>query len=140
MASFSVNDLDGLMLDMAAAAELPDDVAEEMLLAEAKIVEEAQVYTGKTMGVYDTGQTLASIGHGEMKLSRDGGRVLYVTPQGVNDKGVRNAEVAFINEFGAPERGIPARPFISTACENAADAAAEAAAKIYDKYLKSKNL
>lgn len=139
-ANFSVNDLDGLMLDLAEVAELPDDVAEEMLLAEAEIVEEAQVSAGKAMGVYDTGQTLASIGHGKMKLGRGGGRTLYVYPRGVNDKGVRNAEVAFINEFGAPKRGIPARPFVAAACESAADAAVEAAAKIYDKYLKSKNL
>lgn len=63
---------------------------------------------------------------------------MYVYPQGTNERGNRNAEVAFINEFG--KHGQPARPFIKTANEEAADTAVEAAAKVYDKYLKSKNL
>lgn len=140
MADFGVNGLDGLMLSLEEIVELPDDVAEEMLAAEAEIVEEAQIYAGMKMGVYRTGVTLSSIRRGKMKRGKDGGRVMYVTPQGTNDKGVRNAEVAFINEFGAPGRGIPARPFIKEGNELAADVAVEAAAKVYDKFLKSKNL
>ena len=57
MARISVNGLDGLMDDLLAVAEIPDDVAEEMLDAEAAIVEEAQVYTGMKMGVYRSGET-----------------------------------------------------------------------------------
>ena len=45
MARISVNGLDSLMDDLLTVAEIPDDVAEEMLDAEAAIVEEAQVYT-----------------------------------------------------------------------------------------------
>jgi HK97 gp10 family phage protein len=138
MASFGVNGLDGLMLSLSEAAELPDDVAEEMLTEEAEIVEEAQVYQGMAMGVYDTGETLRSISHGKMKRTNDGGRAMYVYPQGTDENGIRNAEVAFINEFG--KHGQTARPFIRTANEEAADPAVEAAAKVYDKFLKSKNL
>lgn len=139
MARFSVNDMDSLMLDLGEIAQLPEDVAEAMLLAEAEVVEEVQKRMGMLMGVHRTGVTLASIGHGEMKVKWDG-RVMYVTPQGTNSKGARNAEVAFINEFGAPQRGIAARPFISTANEKAADTAVEAAAKIYEAFLKSNKL
>lgn len=140
MADFRINDLDGLMLDLAAIAELPDEVAEEMLLAEAEIVEEAQIYTGMKMGVYRTGDTLSSITHGRMKRGKDGERAMYVYPRGVDADGNRNAEAAFVNEFGAPGRGIAPRPFISTANEESADAAVDAAAKVYDKFLKTKNL
>nr|DAO08731.1 MAG TPA: virion morphogenesis protein [Caudoviricetes sp.] len=140
MANFSVNDLDGLMMDLKEIAELPDTVAEGMLDAEAKIVESAQVFTGMKMGVHRTGVTLTSITHGRMKKGKDGGKVKYVYPQGTNAQGERNATVAFVNEFGAPRRGIPARPFIKLANEDAADAAVDAAAEVYDKYLKSKNL
>lgn len=140
MAQMSVNGLDILMDDLMAAADIPDDVAEEMLDAAAEIVEDAQVYTGMKMGVYDSGETLRSITRGKMKRGRDGRRSKYVYPRGTNQKGERNATVAFVNEFGAPQRGIQARPFILTANEAAADEATAAAADVYDKYLKSKNL
>ena len=140
MANLRVTDLEGLMLDLAEIAELPDAVAEEMLEAEAEIVEEAQIYTGMKMGVYRTGMTLSSIGHGKVKRSKNGEPVMYVFPMGINENGDRNAEVAFINEFGAPKRGIPARPFIMTANEEAADAAVNAASEVYNKYLTTKNL
>ena len=140
MARFNADGLDALALGLEEMAELPDAVAEEMLAAEAEIVEKAQAGTGLRMGVHRTGVTLSSITHGRMKRGRDGGRVMHVYPKGTNGKGVRTAEVAFLNEFGAPKRGIAPRPFILTANEEAADAAAEAAAKVYDDYLKSKNL
>lgn len=140
MAQLSVNGLDGLMDDLLAAGEIPDDVAEGMLTSSAAVVEEAQIYTGMQMGVYRTGETLASIGHGKLKRGRDGLRCVYVSPQGTNDRGERNAAVAYINEYGAPKRGIPARPFIRTANELAADSAAEASAAKYDEFLRSKNL
>lgn len=139
MASFSVNGLDEFLTDLREAIELPDEVAREMLEAEAKVVEDAQRRTGMEMGVHRTGVTLDSIAHGTMKRARDG-RALYVSPQGTNAKGERNAAVAFINEYGAPQRGIQPRPFIRTANEQAADAAADAAAQVYDRWLKSKNL
>lgn len=67
-------------------------------------------------------------------------RAIYVSPKGTRSDGNkrRNAEVAFVNEYG--KAGQPARPFINTANEKSADAAVEAAAGVYDKYLKSKNL
>lgn len=133
-----MNGLGELMFSLEEIMELPDETAEAMLEAEAKIVEEAQVYQGMKEGVYDTGATLRSIGHGKMKRSRDGGRVLYVYPQGTNEKGVRNAEVAFINEYG--KRGQKARPFIRTANELAAGEAVQAAAQVYGAFLDSKGL
>lgn len=140
MAKLSFAGIDGLMLSLEEIAAIPDDVAAAMLDAEAQVVEEAQIAEGKTMGVYDTGQTLASIRRGRMKKGRDGTRQVYVTPKGTNDKGERNATVAFVNEYGVPRRGIPPRPFIATANEKAADPAVAEAEKIYDEFLKSKNL
>lgn len=140
MAKMSVNGLDDLMLSLEEIAAIPDDVAQSMLDAEAKVVEESQIYYGKTMGVYRTGQTVASIRRGKMKRGRDGTRTIYVTPQGTNDRGERNAAVAFINEFGIPRRKIAPRPFIGTANAAAIEPAVAEAAKIYDDWLKSKNL
>lgn len=140
MAKLSVNGLDDLMLSLKEIASIPDDVAADMLGAEAEIVEQYQLGSASTMlrGPYSTGQTAASIGRTEVKKKAGGIRQMYVYPQGKNDKGVRNAEVAYINEYG--KRGQPARPFIAVANEAAATPAVEAAAQIYDEFLKSKNL
>ena len=51
MAKLSVNGLDDLMLSLKEIAEIPDPVAEQMLNAEAQVVEEAQIAYGMQMGV-----------------------------------------------------------------------------------------
>lgn len=141
MAKLSVSGLDSLMLSLEEIASIPDDVAAAMLDAEAQVVEEAQIAEGMSMGVYRTGETLRSIRRGKMKKGRDGSsRTVYITPQGVNEKGERNAAVAFINEYGVPSRKIPPRPFISTANEKAAGPAVAEAEKVYDEFLKEKGL
>ncbi|NBI08647.1 hypothetical protein D1641_01255 [Colidextribacter sp. OB.20] len=146
MAKLSVSGIDDLMLSLEEIASIPDDVAAAMLDAEAQVVEEYQLGSAATMlkGPYSTGQTALSIRRGKMKKGRDGARMVYVSPTGTNDRGVRNAEVAFINEYGIPKsKGRQARPgrqFIRIANEKAADPAVAEAEKIYDEFLKSKNL
>lgn len=137
MARFEVNGLDALSDDFAALAALPDFVVEKILVAEAEIVEEEQRKTAKEMGVYDTGMTARSIKKGGVKITSSG-KAIYVYPQGTNVRGDRNAEVAFINEYG--KKGQPARPFIRTANERAEQKAVEAGEKVYHAYLDSKNL
>ena len=87
--------------------------------------------------MHRTGVTLESIKRGKVKTTKTG-RVLHVYLQGVNKDGNRNAEVAFINEFG--KHGQPARPFIRDANEGSIDKAVDAAAEVYDKFLQSKGL
>ena len=73
--------------------------------------------------------------------SRPGLAVVLVGGDPASQSYVRNkrraAEVAFVDEFG--KQGQPARPFIQTANEKAADPAIDAAARVYDDFLKSKN-
>lgn len=140
MAGFSFSGLDELMLDMQAVAELPEDVQEEMLNAQADVVVKAQQEQARVMGVDQTGLTIRSIKKGKVKVKK-GVRVIYITPTGTRKRGekrVRNAEIAFVNEYGKKKQ--KARPFIRTANEKSAQAATEAAAAVYDRYLKSKNL
>ena len=49
-------------------------------------------------------------------------------------------EVAFINEYGAPKRGIAPRPAIAAANAKAEQAAADAGERVFNAYLDSKNL
>lgn len=138
---FSVSGLDELMLSMKEIEEIPEDVVDEMLNAQADVLIEAQKAEGKTMGVHRTGLTLSKIRKTKVKRTKGGGRAIYVYPHGSRKRGeksTRNAEIAFVNEFG--KRGQRARPFIHTANERSAEKTTKAAFVIYDRWLKSKNL
>lgn len=140
MMKLSTEGLESLFDDLTAVMELPDSVVLDMLTAEGEFIAAAQTAEAKAMGVFDTGKTASSI-IVEKKLTQKGAsRSLLVKPDGNRTDGNKRriAEVAFINEFG--KTGQPARPFIGTANEKSADAAVQAAADVYDKYLKSKNL
>lgn len=138
MAMLSVNGLDELSMDMDAFSELPDSVMENMLLAEAEVIEKAQKRVGKAYGVHRTGVTLESITHSRMKVTRYGGRAIHVYPGARNSDGNRNAEIAFINEYG--KRGQPARPFIRDANEESADEAVAKAETVFNDWMKKCNL
>lgn len=140
MARFEVDGLDALTDDLAELAKLPDSVVDGMLNAEADVLVAEQRKTAEQMlrgRGYETGTTARSIKKGKIKKSGND-RTLYITPTGTNARGTRNAEVAFINEYG--KKGQPARPFIRTANERAGDRAVEAGEKVLNAYLDSKNL
>ena len=137
MAEFGVTGLDDLMLSMQQIAEIPDDVQDEILNAQADVIVEAQKSKGHSYGVERTGVTLNSIKKSKPK-SRKGSRVVYVTPTGTNKDGNRNAEVAFVNNYGT--RSQKARPFITDANEMSAEQTTAAGAAVYDAWLKTKGL
>lgn len=132
--------LDGLCLSMSEIAEIPNDVQDAMLNAQADVAIPAQQAKARSYGVVDTGLVISSIKKTKPKIGKDG-RCIYVYPQGSRKRGkktTRNAEIAFIAEYG--RRKQKARPFIRDANESCAEQTTQAAAKIYDSWLKSKNL
>ena len=140
MAEISTSGLEELLSDMEAIAEIPDATILEMLTAEAEVIAPAQAAEARDMGVVDTGTTARSITFGKkLKVTKDG-KAIYVYLQGSRNDGSRRrvSEVAFVNEFG--KEGQPARPFIGTANARKGDEAVQAAARVYDEFLKSKNL
>ena len=137
MAQLTTDGLAEFSLSMEELRALPAAVLDEMLAAQADVIEPAQKRTGLAYGVHRTGVTLASIRRGRPQRTKDG-KAIFITPQGKNADGNRNAEVAFINEFG--KRGQAPRPFIRNANESHADEAVDAAARKYDLWLKSKQL
>ena len=136
MASLTVSGLEDLISDMEAAANIPDSVAKEMLIKEAGIVEKAHKESIQSKGLIDSGQLIGSIEADKAPT----GRIIEVYPRGIRKNGVRNAEVGFIHEYGAPGRHIPAKNWMKAANEGCADKATDAAFEVYDKFLKSKNL
>ena len=142
MAKVEMDGLGELTLSLKEISDLPDAVIDKMLNAQADIAEAAQQEEATRMlvGPYATGTTAMTVRKGKVKI-KNGQRVLYLTPVGTRARGkakTRNAEIAFLNEFGT--RKIPARPFIRTANERTAVEQEKAAMRIYDDYLKSKGL
>lgn len=164
MAKLSVDGLDALMLSLQEIASLPDDVADEMLTAGAEIaakeirIEAAKLgidYDAKNrnsrdnQGAYDrdvqkrnyaTGTLARSVKIRKMqKKGTERRKIIYFS--GSRKRGntvTKNSEIAFMNEYGS--RHVNARNFVWSAIERVKDVVLVAQAKIYDDFLKSKNL
>ena len=140
MPEISFSGLDSLDLSMKEIAEIPDDVKDEMLQAQAAVVVPVMRARAQAYGLKDTGLMIDSIKPGKPKKTKTG-RALYVTPQGKRRRGqkdTRNTEIAFIGEYGTKK--VRARPFMREAVEATAEQAEQAALQVYDRWLKSKNL
>lgn len=164
MAQLSFSGLDELMLSMREIAEIPDEVQDEMLEAEAQIVAEAIRGEAAKLGIgydaknenerhtsetnklpgqtqnYATGGLARSVKVGKVKAVK-GQRQKYIYFAGSRKRGktrTRNAEIAFLNEYGT--RTINARGFVKAAHKKVEAAAVQAAAAVYNRWLESKGL
>lgn len=140
MPEISFSGLDSLELSMKEIAEIPDDIKDEMLQAQAAVVVPVMRARAQAYGLKDTGLMIDSIKPGKPKKTKTG-RALYVTPQGKRRRGqkdTRNTEIAFIGEYGTKK--VRARPFMREAVEATAEQAEQAALQVYDRWLKSKNM
>lgn len=143
MAEFSCNGLDGLMLSLKEIEEIPAEVQDEMLLAGAEVVAQAQREKVKAYGIYDGSSprhVADAIKPGKVKL-KNGQRVIYVSPTGSRRRGktvTRNAEILFVNEYGKKRQ--KARPAVRDANEASAEATVTAQLAVYNKYLRSTDL
>lgn len=153
MAKITTKTMDGthdIAVEFAKFAdEIPVDVIDRMLTAEADVIEPAIRSNAETMlhGSYFTGGTAKALQrkapHNFTAARGNGQRQIILTFKGVRrDKyhpnGTRNAEVAFANEFGA--RGVPARPFIQRAIDEKGEAAFGDAEKVFDEWLKKEKM
>lgn len=129
MARFDVEGLEELMEGLERLADIPDGTIEKMLRAQAKVVKAHQ--KRKLAGIRmkePTGQTVEAIGVGDMKRDGEGRPCLHLYPQGKRrERDTRNAEVGYIIEYGAPQRGIAPRQWMRTANAEAEEEAAKAA-------------
>lgn len=133
MATLDSSQWDEFALTMEDLANMPRSVLEDMILAEADVIKEAQSQEAQSMlqGPYYAGAVANAVHINRPRSTGDGVSVL-LTFKG-SQHGNAISEIAYINEYG--KHGQPARPFINTANEKKADAAVEAAASVYDKYL-----
>lgn len=121
MSEIILTGFDELQDAFKAIREIPFSVTRQALDGMADVAEQKIRATGESMGVRDTdpnAQThiLDHISHSRPKQTDSGGKA-FITFLGSRRRGnttTRNAAIAYINEYGAPHRGISARPFIST--------------------------
>lgn len=161
MANFSVQGVDALIEDMLALEEIPDEVVDKMLKAYADIALRAMQNSLKKLGLIDTQQLYDSL-TAVQKRNKQGKIYYLIYPRGtrhdyltvgkirrVGIKGHRksgqaikmtNNDVGFVLEFGAPRRNKKAYQWMRTALEGCADEILAVQTRIYDEWLKSKNL
>ena len=121
---------------------ITDDHVGELLMTGANIIAAKQrEYAIERLGKQGRGEgiTARSIKTKMEKGRRSkDGRSAVITFEGERPNGTktkRNAEVAFINEYGCPGRGIPATHFVSDSVDDSIDDAAAAMREVRDKQI-----
>ena len=117
MAPFELEGFEEMQDAFRAIESIPWKITKEAVDAMGAAAAEKVRETGLAMGVRDPESSvhiLDNVGHSKPLQTEDGGKS-FITIKGSRMRGnkkTRNAEIAFVNEFGAPKRGIRARPFI----------------------------
>ena len=134
MALFEAEGFDELVADLKKNADLLDSAAPEMLQAGAAVVADAWRDAIQSHGLIDTGDMLDSVAPANL-VNSSTEKKIAVYPQGRDRKGVRNAEKAFINHYGASRR--KATHFVDDAETKAEGPAVEAMAAVWYEKLES---
>lgn len=164
MARFNATGIEGL--DLEDFLSIPDDIVDEMLMAQGRVVERAQKESIKKLGLVDTEKLAESI-RVTPKVRRQGNmRYVLVYPYGThhayNRRRIVKAyarskhgrtytvgggtaiatanEVGFVHEFGAAGRGIKASQWMRLANEQSEEESLQASYDVYDKWLNTKGL
>lgn len=138
MASLELFGFEDLNDAFRRIADIPDDITTEALDAMAAAAIPEIKRSGEAMGVRDPesgDHILDKIATTKAKITTFGG-VEYITFKGTRRRGktkTRNAEIAFINEFG--KRGQPSRPFIGKALAQNEDKISAPAEKIVGDWI-----
>jgi len=141
MATYSCENIDEFSKAFDIDTDCPMEIREMMLKAMANVAVEKEKEQGEAMGVRDDESTEHILDHfkinkpkiefmkGSITITFTGNRVDKKHSQKAK---TRNAEIAFINEFG--KKGQPARPFMKIALEKYGDEINEAAARIWQAW------
>lgn len=138
MASFSVSGIDELSAAFGRIGNIPWDVTEKCLDDMADIAAKKVKAQGESMGVRDAESSvhiLDVIKPVKAKKNDDGGYkdVTFAGSRTRAGKQTRNAEIAFIQEYG--KRGQRARPFIGTAMAQSEKEITDAGAEILGDWI-----
>lgn len=140
MAQFSVNGMQGLQTAFTTASNYPQDVKINCLKAMGETAKKAEAASAENEGVDDTHAMIDSLYVKKPELSDSGGSVIVTFRGSRTDKKhktpTRNAEIAFINEFG--KEGQEAKQFISKALTHNKDKILDAGQEVLNQWVDSK--
>lgn len=138
MASLKVEGLDDLTKELERMGELVGPLADAMLKAGAQPVVESWKAEATKRRHIDTGKMIKSIS-ADRKIKDVEGASKYITvyPRG-EDKGVRNAEKAFVLHYGSSK--LDADHWVDAANLNAEPQAIAAMTGVFDHYVETGNV
>lgn len=142
MARFDCTGIDKVIAEMEKIGEGIGELADEMLMEGAGIVADEWKKSADRHGINDTRQMRDSIGYPRKPKHIGDVRSIDIYPQGTRktkkgkNTGKRNAEVAFINNYGTKRH--PATHFIDEADAISGEKVAEAFNRRFNEYIKSK--
>ena len=164
MARFDSYGLESLLVSIEELADIPGDVADEMLLAAGEVIQKYHKEEISSLGLVETGKLRDSV---RVFLKRSGfGRYVLVYPYGKHSEynrrlkvkaykrskhgrtytvggdvqEVTNNDVGFLMEFGAPGKNIDPKQWMRLANEKGIDEAIDAESAVYSRWLNSKGL
>ena len=140
MATLELEGFDDLQDAFRRISEIPFQVTGEALDGMAEVAAAKIKTSGESMGVRDPESDvhiLDNIKRNKAKQTKSGGyeTITFSGSRTRSGKATRNAEIAFINEYG--KRGQRARPFIGTAMKQNEDAILAPAEKIIGDWIES---
>lgn len=155
MARFDTTGIAPIIKQMEALKLTESDVADDMLMAAAGTVADAWREVAQQLNLKDDGDMIQSIGFPHKPKTVDAVRMIDIYPQGVDRRGIRNAEKAFILNYGTshtrryrykrkhkkyPGPGIPALGWVDKADDLAAEPVQDIMETVFDNYLRKKGL
>ena len=135
MARLDLSGYDELINAFSEISDIPEEVLTKTLTAMESVAADKIRESGRSYGIFDQESTVHVLENIKMNKPKvtDTGGYADVTFAGTRTRhGVttRNAEIAFINEYG--RRNQTARPFVGEAMNKNADAIAEAGLAVLD--------
>lgn len=100
MAMLDTSGINDIIKQMEQLGELTGTAADEMLIAGAEVVKKEMKQAASEAGLRDTGEMIDSIGYSKKPKKVNDVKSIDIYPQGVNRKGVRNAYVLFVHNYG----------------------------------------
>ena len=138
IAKLDLTGYDELVNAFERVGEMPDSVLDEALTKMETIAADEIRSSGARYGVRDPESSVHVLDNVKINKPKrtETGAYADVTFSGTRKRGnttTRNAEIAFINEYG--KRSQQARPFVGEAMEMNADKIAQAGAKVIGEWL-----
>lgn len=137
MASLELTGFEDLATSLQRFANIPDEELEKMVVGMAEVGMPKIKAKGETMGVRDPlsdVHILDKLKIGKFKKTQTGGYVDVTFSGSRNRNGTRtrNAEIAFVNEYG--KRSQRARPFVGLAMSENEDEITDAADAVFNDW------